>query len=107
MIKLGIVDKFVLGNLEAKRYWGHTKDYVKAMWLMLQNKYPDDYVICSGETHSVREFCEKAFNLVGLNYRDYVVTSDTFFRPAEVDILLGDYSKAEKILVGNQRYLMI
>ncbi len=97
-IKLGITEKLVLGNLDAKRDWGHAKDYVKAMWLMLQEKQADDYVICSGETHSVREFCEKAFNIVELDYRDYVVTSEKFFRPAEVDILLGDYSKAEKTL---------
>jgi len=98
MIKLGIAEKLVLGNLDAYRDWGHAKDYVKAMWLMLQKKKPDDYVVCSGETHSVREFCEKAFKVVELDYRDYVMTSEKFFRPAEVDILLGDYSKAEKIL---------
>ncbi|MBU1196114.1 MAG: GDP-mannose 4,6-dehydratase [Proteobacteria bacterium] len=98
MIKLGIKEKLELGNLDAKRDWGHAKDYVDAMWRMLQQEQPDDYVICSGETHSVREFCEKAFNVAGLDYRDYVITSEKFFRPAEVDILLGDHSKAEEML---------
>ena len=98
MIKMGLIEKLILGNLDAKRDWGHAKDYVKAMWLMLQKKDPDDYVICSGETNSVRDFCEKAFNFVGLDYRDYVITDEKFFRPAEVDILLGDNSKAEKKL---------
>lgn len=98
MIKLGLTDKVELGNLEAKRDWGHSKDYVRAMQLMLQQNHPDDYVICTGKAHSVREFCEKAFSYVGLDYKKYVVTSQKFFRPAEIDILLGDYSKAKKVL---------
>jgi GDPmannose 4,6-dehydratase len=98
MIKLGLKDKVELGNLEAKRDWGHSKDYVRAMWLMLQRNQPDDYVICTGKAHSVREFCEKAFSYVGLDYKKYMVTNQKFFRPAEVDVLLGDYSKAKKVL---------
>ena len=98
MIKLGLANQLKLGNLGARRDWGHAKDYVNAMWLMLQQKCPDDYVICSGEDHSVREFCEKAFSYVGLNYKDYVIEDKKFFRPAEVDILRGDCSKAKKVL---------
>jgi GDPmannose 4,6-dehydratase len=98
MIKLGLKDKVELGNLEAKRDWGHSKDYVRAMWLMLQQNQPDDYVVCTGKAHSVREFCEKAFSYVGLDCKKYVVTSPKFFRPAEVDILVGDYSKAKRLL---------
>lgn len=98
MIKLGLRNKLELGNLDAKRDWGHSKDYVKAMWLMLQQDIPDDFVICSEETHTVREFCEKAFAVAGLDYRDYVVVNPDFYRPAEVDILLGDCSKAKKVL---------
>lgn len=98
MIKHGKKDKLELGNLEAKRDWGHARDYVKAMWLMLQQEKPDDYVICTEETHSVREFCEKAFSLVGLDYKDHVVTNPDFYRPAEVDLLIGDCTKAKKEL---------
>jgi GDPmannose 4,6-dehydratase len=98
MIKLGIKDKLELGNLEAKRDWGHAKDYVRAMWLMLQQDIPDDYVICSGRAHTVRDLCEIAFANVGLRYQDYVATNPKFFRPAEVDTLVGDCSKAKKIL---------
>ncbi|MFC1839027.1 GDP-mannose 4,6-dehydratase [Thermodesulfobacteriota bacterium] len=98
MIKHGIADKLELGNLEAKRDWGHARDYVKAMWLMLQQDKPDDYVICTEETHSVQEFCEKAFSLVGLDYKDYVQTNPEFYRPAEVDLLIGDCTKAKKEL---------
>lgn len=98
MIKLGLKDKLELGNLEAKRDWGHSKDYVKAMWLMLQQDKPDNYVICTGQSHSVREFCEKAFSHADLNYEDYVVVNQKFFRPAEIDVLVGDYSKAKRIL---------
>ncbi len=97
-IKLGMMDKLELGNLEAKRDWGHAREYVKAMWLMLQQDASDDYVICSGETHSVKEFCKKAFEVVGLDYRDYVVSSAKFYRPAEVDLLVGDCSKAKQKL---------
>ena len=98
MIKLGLADRLDLGNLEAKRDWGHARDYVRAMWLMLQQDEPDDYVVCSGETHSVREFCERAFSMAGLNYEDYVRMDPKFYRPAEVDLLLGDSSKARREL---------
>lgn len=98
MIKHGIKDRLELGNLDAKRDWGHSKDYVRAMWLMLQQEKPDDYVVCSGECHSVREFCERAFSCVGLDYQKYVVINPQFYRPAEVDILLGNCSKAKKVL---------
>lgn len=98
MIKQGLKDKLPLGNLEAKRDWGHSKDYVRAMWLMLRQQKPDDYVICTGKAHSVRDFCSRAFSHVGMDYKNYVVTDEKFFRPAEVDILLGDYSKARKVL---------
>ncbi|KPA18844.1 GDP-mannose 4,6-dehydratase, partial [Candidatus Magnetomorum sp. HK-1] len=94
MIKLGLKDKLELGNLDAKRDWGHAKDYVKAMWLMLQQDKPDDYVISSGKAYSVRDFCEKAFSYVGLDYKEYVTINKKFFRPAEVDILLGDSKKS-------------
>lgn len=97
-ITLGLSEKITLGNLEAKRDWGFAGDYVKAMWLMLQQDKPDDYVIATGETHSVREFAEIAFSHVGLDYRDYLVCDDRFFRPAEVHQLTGDYTKGKKIL---------
>jgi GDPmannose 4,6-dehydratase len=83
-----------LGNLEAKRDWGHAREYVQAMWMMLQQPEPDDYVIATGETHSVREFAELAFSRVGLDYRQYVVTDPDLFRPAEVNLLLGDSARA-------------
>jgi GDPmannose 4,6-dehydratase len=97
-IKLGLTRELRLGNLEAKRDWGHAKDYVKAMWLMLQQDSPDDYVVASGRNHSVREFAEKAFAAVGLNYLHYVVVDEQFYRPAEVEILLGDATKAREVL---------
>ncbi len=97
-IKLGLQNKLFLGNLEAKRDWGYAGDYVEAMWLMLQHNKPDDFVIATGKTHSVRELCEVAFNHVGLNYEDYVKIDPKFLRPAEVDLLVGDYSKAKKEL---------
>jgi len=97
-IKLGLQRKIVLGNLDAKRDWGHAKDYVEAMWLMLQRKKPDDFVIATGKQHSVREFAKLAFSVVGLNYKDYIVTDKILFRPAEVHSLLGSYSKAKKLL---------
>ncbi len=97
-IKLGLTDKLELGNLDAKRDWGHARDYVKAMWMMLQHQVPDDYIVCRGETCSVKEFCQKAFEYVGLNYEDYVVVNPKFFRSAEVDLLLGDCSKAKSVL---------
>ena len=93
-IKLGLETKLALGNLDSKRDWGFAGDYVEAMWLMLQEDSPDDYVICTGETHSVREFCQVAFEHLGLTYEDHVEVDEKFFRPAEVDLLVGDYSKA-------------
>ena len=93
-IKLGLADELRLGNLEARRDWGYAGDYVRAMWLMLQQDEPDDYVIATGETHSVRRLCEVAFGSLGLNYEDYVVIDEKFYRPAEVDLLIGDCSKA-------------
>lgn len=97
-IKLGMLDKLALGNLEAQRDWGFAGDYVEAMYLMLQQDEPDDYVIATGETHSVREFCEVAFGHVDLNYEDYVTIDEKFFRPAEVDLLIGSPAKARKQL---------
>jgi GDPmannose 4,6-dehydratase len=97
-IKLGLARELSLGNLEARRDWGHARDYVHAMWLMLQQETPDDYVIATGQTRSVRDFCRIAFAHVGLNYEDHVVTSQDLIRPAEVDVLLGDASKARRIL---------
>lgn len=93
-IKQGRQSELRLGNLDALRDWGYAKDYVECMWLMLQQDKPDDYVIATGETHSVREFCEIAFSHVGLEYQNYVVTDPKFFRAAEVDLLLGDPTKA-------------
>lgn len=93
-IQLGQAKQLKLGNLDAQRDWGHAKDYVRAMWLMLQQDEPEDFVVATGQTHSVRQFAEAAFRIVGLNYEDYVVTDPQLFRPAEVDILLGDASKA-------------
>jgi GDPmannose 4,6-dehydratase len=90
----GQADKLRLGNLEARRDWGYAGDYVRAMWLMLQAESPQDYVIATGQTHSVREFAEMAFRHVGLDYRDYVVEDRAFYRPADVEVLTGDASKA-------------
>jgi GDPmannose 4,6-dehydratase len=103
-IKLGQAAEVRLGNLEARRDWGHAKDYVRAMHLMLQQPEPDDYVVASGEAHSVREFCELAFAEVGLDYRKYVVEDERFFRPAEVDLLIGDSSKARATLNWSPEY---
>jgi len=97
-IKAGKQKKLYLGNLDAKRDWGYAKDYVEAMWLMLQADKPEDYVIATGETHSVKEFLEEAFNLVGLNWQDYVEIDQRYFRPAEVDLLIGNPQKAKEIL---------
>jgi GDPmannose 4,6-dehydratase len=97
-IKLGLEEKLALGNLDAKRDWGFAGDYVEAMWKMLQQDTPDDYVICTGLTHSVREFCNVAFGHLGLAYEDHVLVDEKFIRPAEVDLLVGDYSKAAKKL---------
>ncbi len=92
-IKLGLTNELRLGNLEAKRDWGFAGDYVKAMWLMLQQPTPDDFVVSTGETHTVREFVQIAFEHVGLDWNKYVVVDPKFFRPAEVDLLLGDPTK--------------
>lgn len=101
-IKLGLQHELRLGNLDAQRDWGFAGDYVKAMWLMLQQDEPDDYVISTEETHSVRELLEVAFSYVGLNYQDYVVIDPKLVRPAEVDLLIGDCSKAKKKLGWKQ-----
>jgi GDPmannose 4,6-dehydratase len=97
-IKQGRAKELRLGNLEAKRDWGHARDYVDAMWRILQQDKPSDYVIATGETHSVREFCEEAFGCVGLDWKDFVKVDSKYFRPAEVDVLLGDASKARREL---------
>lgn len=97
-IKLGLQDALALGNLDAMRDWGHARDYVKAMWLMLQQDKPDDYVVATGRAASVRDFCELAFKRVGLSMKDHVVVDEQFLRPTEVDILLGDATKAKKKL---------
>ena len=97
-IKKGSKEKLKLGNINAKRDWGHAKDYVKAMWLMLQQESPSDYVIGTGKEYSVEQFAEKAFNYVGLNYKDHIVIDNQLKRPAEVDSLLANFSKAKKIL---------
>ncbi len=97
-IKLGKTKELRLGNLEAQRDWGFAGDYVEAMWLMLQQDHPDNYVIGTGETHSVREFCEIAFSHADLDYKDFVVMDEKFYRPAEVDLLISDPSKARAAL---------
>jgi GDPmannose 4,6-dehydratase len=102
-IKLGMADELRLGNLEAQRDWGYAKDYVEAMWAMLQLDDPDDYVVSTGETHSVREFCELAFDHVGLDWEKYVVQDQRFFRPAEVDLLVGNSTKARTRLGWSPR----
>ena len=103
-IKMGLASELRLGNLDAERDWGHAKDYVQAIILMLQQPEPDDYVIATGECHSVREFCERAFAEVDLDYRKYVVIDERFRRPAEVDQLVGDSSKARKVLGWRPKY---
>lgn len=97
-IKLGLSDELRLGNLDAQRDWGFAGDYVEAMWLMLQREIPEDFVICTGQTHSVRDFCEVAFGHARLNWEEHVVVDETFFRPAEVDLLVGDATKADEML---------
>ena len=97
-IKLGLQKELALGNLESKRDWGFAGDYVEVMWLMMQYKEPEDFVIATGESHSIRELCEVAFSRVGLDYKNYVKKDPKFYRPAEVDILIGDASKARKLL---------
>ncbi len=97
-IKLGLAHEIRLGNLDSRRDWGYAGDYVRAMWMMLQRDEPDDYVIGTGHTHSVREFCEIAFGHVGLDYKDFVVQDQRFYRPAEVDLLVADPTKANQEL---------
>ena len=97
-IKHGLDTQLSLGNLDAERDWGYAADYVRAMYLMLQQDHPDDYVVATGETHEVRELCEIAFAVAGLDYQDYVVLDEHFLRPAEVDLLIGTPAKAEKVL---------
>lgn len=97
-IKYGLEKTLRLGNLQAKRDWGYAPEYVEAMWLMLQQEEPDDYVIATGETHSVKEFAAEAFAVVGLDWRDYVVEDPAFKRPADVELLVGDASKARQKL---------
>jgi GDPmannose 4,6-dehydratase len=97
-IKLGLAKELRLGNLEARRDWGFAGDYVEAMWLLMQNGKPEDFVVGTGVTHSVREFCEKAFGYLGLDYQDYVVQDPHFFRPAEVDLLVADATRVRKKL---------
>jgi GDPmannose 4,6-dehydratase len=97
-IKLGLDSEIRLGNLEARRDWGHSRDYMKAMWLMLQQDAPEDYVIATGESHSVQEFLETAFGYLDLNYRDFLVIDDELYRPSEVNVLQGDAAKARKKL---------
>ncbi|MFZ2639476.1 MAG: GDP-mannose 4,6-dehydratase [Verrucomicrobiia bacterium] len=97
-IKAGLQKKLYLGNLDAKRDWGYAKEYIEAMWLMIQQDKPDDYVIATGETHSIREFCEEAFTHANLDWQQYVEFDKRYLRPAEVDILVGDASKAKRVL---------
>ena len=103
-IKLGLASELRLGNLEARRDWGHAEDYVRAMHLMLQQPEPDDYVVATGESHSVREFCELAFAEVGMDYREFVKLDERFYRPAEVDLLVGNATKARQVLGWKPRY---
>jgi GDPmannose 4,6-dehydratase len=97
-IKLGLAGELRLGNLESRRDWGYAGDYVEAMWQMLQQDTPEEFVIGTGETHSVREFCEIAFGHVDLDYNQFVVQDESFYRPAEVDLLISDPSKARSAL---------
>ena len=94
-IKKGLQEKLYLGNLDSKRDWGYAKEYVEGMWLMLQQDTPDDYVLATNETHTLKAFLEAAFNCVGLDWKNYVIFDDKYLRPAEVDLLIGDYSKAK------------
>jgi GDPmannose 4,6-dehydratase len=95
-IKLGLQEKLFMGNLDARRDWGYAKEYVEAMWLMLQQPEPDDYVIATNETHTIRECLEVAFGRVGLDWQKYVEIDPRYYRPAEVELLIGDYSKAQR-----------
>jgi GDPmannose 4,6-dehydratase len=103
-IKLGLANELRIGNLEAKRDWGHAKDYVRAMHSMLQQPEADDFVIATGQSHSVRELCEIAFSEVGLDYREFVKIDERYYRPAEVDLLIGDASKARKVIGWEPTY---
>jgi GDPmannose 4,6-dehydratase len=103
-IKAGLATELRLGNLDARRDWGHAADYVRAMRLMLQQQEPDDYVVATGETHTVGEFCERAFAEVGLDWREHVITDERYYRPAEVDLLIGDASKTRERLGWQPRY---
>jgi GDPmannose 4,6-dehydratase len=98
MIKKGKLDKLELGNLDSQRDWGHSKDYVRAMHLILQHSEPDDFVISTGETHSIREFCEIVFKKLGMDYKEYVVQNPKYMRPEELRYLCGDCTKAKKVL---------
>ena len=95
-IKLGLQDSLYLGNISARRDWGYAPDYVEMMWQMLQQDNPDDYVVATGETHSVQEFCEEAFGMLGLDWNKYIQHDSRYERPSEVDLLVGDPSKARK-----------
>jgi len=97
-IKFGLQDKLRLGNLDAKRDWGYAQDYVRAMWLMLQQDEPDDYVIATGQTNTVRDMCQIAFAHAGLDWEDHVIVAEEFYRPAEVHTLQGDFTKARRQL---------
>ena len=103
-IKAGLEKELRLGNLEARRDWGHAKDYIRAMHLMLQQEQPEDFVVASGESHTVRQFCELAFGEVGLDYRDHVVQDEQFYRPAEVESLIGDATRARTVLKWQPEY---
>jgi GDPmannose 4,6-dehydratase len=103
-IKMGLASELRIGNLDAQRDWGHARDYVQAMVMMLQQPEPDDYVIATGESHSVREFCERAFAEVALDYRKFVVMDERFRRPAEIDQLVGDSTKARAVLGWRPTY---
>jgi len=105
-IKFGLQDKLYLGNIDAKRDWGYAGDYIKAMWLMLQHDEPDDYVVATGKTHSVREFLDEVFGYLDLDWNDYVEIDKRFYRPTEVDMLLGDPTKIKKILGWEPKYSM-
>ncbi|MGA3085218.1 MAG: GDP-mannose 4,6-dehydratase [Thermodesulfobacteriota bacterium] len=98
LIKLGKEKKIKLGNIQAKRDWGHARDYVRAMWMMLQQRKPDDYVIATGKCHTVENFLKKSFSLLELDYRDYLDIDKTLYRPSEVMVLMGNYSKAKRVL---------
>jgi GDPmannose 4,6-dehydratase len=104
---LGLAQELRLGNLDAKRDWGHSKDYVKAMWMMLQAGSPDDYVIGTEKSHSVREFAQKAFEYIGLDYQEYVILDQNYYRPAEIYDLVADTSKARKELGWENNYQFV